>query len=522
MKNFLKNWLTAIIVIQIIILEVLSVNASAEEVNLPLSTPSAVKTAIADGEICLTDELLRKLQICDALYEGFYSLESSINLINLRINYKTESDLFSECINYVLIRPDMFQAKRLLTNRNIKLYDSENYLVRIEPDYAANITDACGNAVFDKELALAEIAEYEELSKALAEKIPEDISDMEKMLFLYDYIALNFEYDEDYIDESYDAYHFLKNKKGVCEAYAKTYNKVFEMLGVPVLTAFSDVDNHAWNIVKIDGNYYHIDTTWADPTPDRSGNVDHSYFLKSSAALPLNQEGKGHRKWYIKESCFGLDISCNSTVFDCGYLWNEADTAFSSYNGEYYYIDDITYENQAATTGTVSAVIRKTTDFKTAQDVLKIDTSAWCDTSCQYILLDYNSGLYMVGSQIYYNNHNTLMYYDVNNGTSKEVFKLEDSNITNFNYCGNGKFQYNEFSVVNSRAVFTKKEYSILDMGSISNNETATWADDLISMRKYISNENSIDLCLLKGDLSLGDGKIDVRDLVALKKLAIE
>ncbi len=527
MKNIFKKVVAFIVVIGILLTGVFGINTSADTVDLPDFTPLAIKTAIADGEIDLTDELLRKLQICDALYNSFYSLESSIDLSGLKIDYATESALLNECINYILNHSDLFQARRLLSGRGIKIYctvDSDGnplYYSKIMPDYATNTIDESGNPILDCELARAETAEYEELANELAAKIPQDISDIEKMLLLYDYIALNFEYDTNYTDESYDAYHFLKNKIGVCDAYAQTYNKVLEMWGIPVLKGISDTDNHAWSIVKIDGNYYHIDTTWADPTPDRSGKVDHNYFLKSTAAIPVNDEGKGHSDWYIKESFLGLNITCDSDTFDSGYLWRDAASAFGSYNGEYYYIDDTTAQNQAATTGKVSAVIRKTKDFKTAEDVKNIDTHAWFDTSGRYILLDYNSGLYMIGSQIYYNSADTLMYYDVKNGNSGTVFKVENSNIVSFNYLGNGKFQYNEFSVKGSAAVLTKKEYTLSDMGSISNKETTALADDLISMRKYLYNEYSTDLCLLKGDVSMDDGKIDVRDLVALKKLAI-
>ncbi len=45
---------------------------------------------------------------------------------------------------------------------------------------------------------------------------------------------------------------------------------------------------HAWNLVQVDDEWYHLDTTWNDPLPDRPNEVGYDYFLVSDATMRQN------------------------------------------------------------------------------------------------------------------------------------------------------------------------------------------------------------------------------------------
>lgn len=57
------------------------------------------------------------------------------------------------------------------------------------------------------------------------------------------------------------------DKALVCSGYAKLAQFLFNVVGIPTQYVVGRTTNgqaHAWNIVKLDNGYYHVDLTWAD------------------------------------------------------------------------------------------------------------------------------------------------------------------------------------------------------------------------------------------------------------------
>lgn len=54
----------------------------------------------------------------------------------------------------------------------------------------------------------------------------------------------------------------------VCQGYACATQYLLRQVGIPSLIVSGTANNqaHAWNIVLLDGNYYHMDTTWGNST----------------------------------------------------------------------------------------------------------------------------------------------------------------------------------------------------------------------------------------------------------------
>ena len=106
-------------------------------------------------------------------------------------------------------------------------------------------------------------------------------SDYVKIQTVYDYICQNVAYDYDNLGNSsytlkYSAYAALIDKKAVCQGYANLFYRFMRELEIDcrTVTGKSKSQSHAWNIVKLDGAYYNVDTTWD------AGAKKYNYFLK--------------------------------------------------------------------------------------------------------------------------------------------------------------------------------------------------------------------------------------------------
>jgi hypothetical protein len=159
---------------------------------------------------------------------------------------------------------------------------------------------------------------YDAAKKIIEEVVDEGMTEYEKEMAIHDYIVLNCEYDYDnYLNgcipmDSYEAYGVLINKTAVCSGYANATAILMNMAGLECKCINGNVstDGHAWNIIKIDGEYYQLDTTWDDPVPDRKGYVRHKYFNLNDESLWLDSG----RTWYIE------DTKCDGFKYNYSYF----------------------------------------------------------------------------------------------------------------------------------------------------------------------------------------------------------
>ena len=137
-----------------------------------------------------------------------------------------------------------------------------------------------------------------EVNRIIKEKIKKDMSEIEKVKTIHDYLVLSVAYDyENFVknsvpQDSFEAYGALINKVAVCDGYTKSMALLLNKIGIQTIqvSGIGNGGNHSWNMVKIEGRYYHIDTTWDDPVPNKPESVQYNYFLKNNKQLKVDHQ----------------------------------------------------------------------------------------------------------------------------------------------------------------------------------------------------------------------------------------
>ena len=144
------------------------------------------------------------------------------------------------------------------------------------------------------------------VNSIIASEITSGMSDYRRARVLHDWLIYNANYDYTYTH--YDASGVLLYGTGVCDSYARAYLMLATAAGLECVivsgTAGQEADreqwgNHAWNLVKIDGSWYHVDCTWDDP--GTGGHERHDYFCVSDETMAAD-----HR-WNRSDDLFDSD-----------------------------------------------------------------------------------------------------------------------------------------------------------------------------------------------------------------------
>ena len=133
-------------------------------------------------------------------------------------------------------------------------------------------------------------AEQENMFRQQAAQLCEDLeldlselTDFQKIKIIYDYICSNVTYDyKNLYNDSYKlkhtAYAALFNKTAVCQGYAQLFYWMALYSGIDARIVPND--DHGWNLVRLEDQYYYVDATW-DATYRHQGGA-YQYFLKGS------------------------------------------------------------------------------------------------------------------------------------------------------------------------------------------------------------------------------------------------
>lgn len=291
-------------------------------------------------------------------------------------------------------------------------------------------------------------AETDEISDdVINEVITDDMSDFEKVLVINDYMVDNYVYDNDY--DNYHAYDILKDKKGVCQAYAEAFQLFMDKLNIKCLFVSgeagygADVGGHAWNMVKLGGNYYHIDVTWNDGDYVNPISRTYGYFLLSDdqiSELYHSWDRKAYPKCkkeidrdiYSISYIIGDYFICSDfissdgnpdimTFFKVKYDGSNEKELFSCkihFNPFSYNMDDIWLYYLSEDTGLSLNRVNLLTD-EIENNIINSDLFSDCSKS---IIAENN--------WIYFNNSNSIYRINVDTLEKQEIFNVDNDYIS--------------------------------------------------------------------------------------------
>lgn len=97
-----------------------------------------------------------------------------------------------------------------------------------------------------------------------------EMNDFQKEKAVHDWILANVNYDDELLQRT--AYTALTSGKTVCQGYSMLMLKLLSAVGIEnrIVTGYIGSEYHAWNLVKLDGKWYHVDSTNNDANADKT------------------------------------------------------------------------------------------------------------------------------------------------------------------------------------------------------------------------------------------------------------
>ena len=164
-----------------------------------------------------------------------------------------------------------------------------SFINAIQPEYTMT-----GAALTDAKAA------FEEAVRSILNRLTPDMNQYQMEKAIHDMIATR----ADYVTgapNAHNAYGALVEGKAVCEGYAESLQYLLQRVGIQSVEVFGygitnpelgTGENHAWNIVRLDGQYYLTDLTWDDQ--NASGLISYAYFNQTTAIFEEN-----HIQWLV-------------------------------------------------------------------------------------------------------------------------------------------------------------------------------------------------------------------------------
>lgn len=158
----------------------------------------------------------------------------------------------------------------MVTDDHPELFDVSGYQSKVYTDQDDAITHITLTGKYTMEQQ--ERDQLQKKMEPVVQKVlrdaPADGDDYDKVRYVYEYVIRQTDYEQDAAYNQTMCSVFVYGKS-VCQGYARAAQYLLQQLGLPCVIAAGEVHDgvrHAWDIVRADGAWYHMDPTWGDPS----------------------------------------------------------------------------------------------------------------------------------------------------------------------------------------------------------------------------------------------------------------
>lgn len=260
--------------------------------------------------------------------------------------YTTDSELFNaeELINTL---PGLTQIECLQKNSGsvivleITLSFWDNYPLT----YAFNSKDT--SFLNERQLTL-----YNSYIQILSEITSPDNPEWLNELAIHDYLVSHITYTDGIYGNSY-AYNAIINGTAVCSGYTEAFKTFMDFLGIENITVSGTAkdEKHIWNMVCLDGEWYHIDVTWDDPVNGYDDYIEHAYFNITDNDIRLDHIWDAVTPSATSDTYSYKSIAALPDITDMSQLTSLVTTAVNNHEAFIEFTSSIPLDVTAAFTG---------------------------------------------------------------------------------------------------------------------------------------------------------------------------
>lgn len=249
--------------------------------KIPSNRAGDLGTPSASEALSEQDERLRILQQGHSHY-GYYTLTKELQ----RCYEEIENAIFRMLEEFTVEKVSADEFTRVLEyfiqDNPLVYWLDVTYSYRERMDGKTDVTFVYTS---DYDSVGETLRKIDAVGSKMISRISDKLPDFDRMTMVHDEIIRMAEYDLEAPRQS-DVAGALIDGRATCLGYARAYQYILSRMGMMALMVYGFAkEGHAWNMVWLEGSYYHVDATWDDRMPEHRAHISHAFMLLSDKAI---------------------------------------------------------------------------------------------------------------------------------------------------------------------------------------------------------------------------------------------